>query len=48
LICLPAAGAAPLRLIALVALAAASGVALSLVANGLSIYSTVREETSKN
>ena len=39
LVGLPASGAAPLRLIALVALAAASGIALSLLANGLSTYS---------
>lgn len=39
---LPASGAAPLRLTALVALAAASGIALSLVANGLSAYSLLR------
>jgi hypothetical protein len=48
LIGLPAAGAAPLRLVALVALAAASGITLSLVANGFSIYSTIRSETTKN
>jgi putative ABC transport system permease protein len=45
---LPASGAAPLRLTALVALAAASGIALSLVANGLSTYSLLRTEASKN
>jgi hypothetical protein len=45
---LPAVGAAPARLIALVALAAASGIVLSLMASGLSTYSAVREETSKN
>jgi hypothetical protein len=44
---LPASGAAPLRLIALVALAAASGVALSLIANGLSSYSVVRVDIWK-
>jgi FtsX-like permease family len=48
LIGLPAAGAAPPRLIALVALEAASGIALSLIANGLSTYSVVRAETSNN
>ena len=48
LIGLPAVGAAPARLIALVALAAASGMALSLIASGLSTYSAVRGETSKN
>lgn len=48
LIGLPATGAAPLRLIALVALTAASGIALSLIASGLSTYSAVREETSNN
>jgi hypothetical protein len=45
---LPASGAAPLRLTALVGLAAASGIALSLVANGLSMYSLLRREASKN
>jgi hypothetical protein len=45
---LPASGAAPLRLAALVALAAASGIALSLVASGLSMYSLLRTEASKN
>jgi hypothetical protein len=42
LVGLSAPGAAPPRLIALVALAAACGVALSLLANGLSTYSVVR------
>jgi hypothetical protein len=45
---LPASGAAPPRLVALVALAAASGTALSLVANALSTYSLLRTEASKN
>ena len=45
---LPASGAAPLRLAALVAFAAASGIALSLVASGLSTYSLLRTEASKN
>ena len=45
---LPASGAAPLRLIALVALAAVSGIALSLLANGLSTYSVIRAEGSNN
>ena len=44
----PASGAAPLRLIALVALAAASGITLSLLANGLSTYSVLRAEASNN
>ena len=48
LVGLPAAGAAPPRLIALVVLAAASGIALSLLANGLSMYSVLRAETSNN
>jgi hypothetical protein len=48
LVGLPASGAAPLRLIALVALAAASGIALSLLANGLSTYSVIRAEASNN
>ena len=48
LVGLPASGAAPLRLIALVALAAASGVALSLLASGLSTYSVIRAEASNN
>ena len=48
LVGLPAAGAAPPRLIALVALAAASGIALSLLANGLSTYSVIRAEASNN
>jgi hypothetical protein len=48
LVGLPASGAAPLRLIVLVVLAAASGIALSLLANGLSTYSVVRAETSNN
>jgi putative ABC transport system permease protein len=43
---LPASGAAAPRLIALVALAAASGIALSLLANGLSTYSVLRAEAS--
>lgn len=45
---LPASGAAPPRLTALVALAAASGIALSLLANGLSTYSLLRTEASNN
>jgi putative ABC transport system permease protein len=45
---LPASGAAPSRLVVLVALAAASGTALSLLANGLSTYSLLRTEASKN
>ena len=45
---LPASGAAPLRLTALVVTAAASGIALSLLANGLSTYSLLRAEASKN
>jgi hypothetical protein len=48
LVGLPASGAAPLRLVALVALAAASGVAFSLLANGLSTYSVIRTEASNN
>lgn len=48
LVGLPANGAAPLRLIALVVLAAASGIALSLLANGLSTYSVIRAEASNN
>jgi hypothetical protein len=48
LVGLPASGAAPLRLIALVAVAAASGVALSLLASGLSAYSVIRAEASNN
>jgi putative ABC transport system permease protein len=48
LVGLPASGAAPLRLIALVVLAAASGIALSLLANGLSTYSVIRAEASNN
>jgi putative ABC transport system permease protein len=48
LVGLPASGAAPLRLIALVVLAAASGIALSLLANGLSTYSVLRAEASNN
>ena len=39
---LPASGAAPLRLVALVVVAVSSGLALSLLANGLSTYSVVR------
>ena len=46
LVGLPASGAAPLRLVALVVLATASGVALSLVASGLSAYSAIRAEAS--
>ena len=46
LVGLPAAGAAPARLVALVALAAASGTALSLLVTGLSTYSLVRVEGS--
>jgi hypothetical protein len=45
---LPASGAAPPRLVVLVALAAAFGIALSLVASGLSTYSLLRTEASKN
>jgi hypothetical protein len=48
LVGLPASGAAPLRLIVLVVLAAASGTALSLLANGLSAYSVIRAEASNN
>jgi putative ABC transport system permease protein len=48
LVGLPASGAAPLRLIALVILAAASGIALSLLANGLSTYSAIRAEAANN
>jgi hypothetical protein len=48
LVGLPASGAAPLRLIALVVLATASGIALSLLANGLSTYSVIRAEASNN
>jgi hypothetical protein len=48
LVGLPASGAAPLRLIALVVLAAAAGIALSLLANGLSTYSAIRAEASNN
>ncbi len=48
LIGLPAAGAAPPRLIALVALAAACGIASSLIANFLSTYSVIRAESSNN
>ena len=43
---LPATGAAWLRLVALVLLAAAVGLALSLLANGLSTISAVRGEAS--
>ena len=43
---LPASGAGPLRLIALVILAAAAGTGLSLLAGGLSAYSLFRVETS--
>jgi hypothetical protein len=46
LVGLPASGAAPLRLLALVIFAAASGIALSLLANGLSAYSVIRAEAS--
>jgi len=48
LVGLPASGAAPPRLVALVVLAAASGIALSLLANGLSTYSVIRAEASNN
>jgi hypothetical protein len=48
LVGLPAAGAAPLRLVALVAAAAAAGVALSLLATALSTYSVIRAEASNN
>ncbi len=44
LVGLPATGAAPPRLIVLVAAAAAAGTGLSLLANGLSTYSVVRAE----
>jgi FtsX-like permease family len=46
LVGLPASGAAPLRLVALVVLATAAGAALSLVASGLSAYSAIRAEAS--
>jgi ABC-type antimicrobial peptide transport system permease subunit len=46
LVGLPASGAAPLRLTALVVLAAASGIALSLLASGLCAYSVMRKEAS--
>jgi hypothetical protein len=45
---LPASGAAPLRLVGLVALAALCGVLISLLASGLSTYSVIRGEASKN
>ena len=45
---LPATGAAWPRLVALVVLAAAAGLALSLLANGLSTYSLLRAEASNN
>jgi hypothetical protein len=45
---LPASGAMPLRLIALVAIAAVSGIALSLLARGLSIFSLAHAEASKS
>ena len=45
---LPASGAAAPRLIALVALSGAAGIALSLLANGLSTYSLLRTEASNN
>jgi hypothetical protein len=48
LVGLPASGAAPLRLIALVVLATVSGITLSLVANGLCTYSEIRMEASNN
>jgi hypothetical protein len=48
LIGLPATGAAPARLVALVALATASGIALSLIANGMSTYSTLRQKPPDN
>jgi hypothetical protein len=41
---LPASGAAPLRLVAIVVLAVASGITLSLVANCLALFSMVRQE----
>jgi len=41
-----ASGSAPLRLTALVVLAAASGIALSLLANGLATYSAIRTAAS--
>jgi hypothetical protein len=45
---LPASGAAPLRLIALVLLTAASGIVLSLLANGLATFSVIHAEASNN
>jgi hypothetical protein len=45
---LPASGASPLRLIALVVMAAVAGAALSAAANGLSAYSLFRTETSNS
>jgi putative ABC transport system permease protein len=45
---LPASGAAPARLFALVAIATGTGVALSVLANGLSTYSMIRAETSNS